>query len=184
MRAVTLFFVSLCAAACHGDAVGEPGGVDAGDTATSNDTNDTAASDVPADTSALDGDASDPRSGTIACGLPATDCPVGAQVCCGFGGPGSYSWSCKDTGTCGAGLAITCDGASDCATGEVCCASIPAGTFTATFCAKPELCCPGTCPSGSGHAFLCDPGGTECGLIGRTCKPSDNLGASFYVCQF
>jgi hypothetical protein len=124
------------------------------------------------------------RARALACGLPPTDCPVGAQVCCGFGGPGSYSWSCKDSGSCGAGLAITCDGASDCATGEVCCASIPAGTFTGTFCAKPELCCPGTCPVGNGHAFLCDPGGTECALIGRTCQPSDNLGGSFYVCQF
>jgi hypothetical protein len=191
-RAFAVVLLASAGVACHGDAVGESaadGAVgDGGDAVGSADStgSDSTGSDSTGggDTVADGADTFDPRKGTIACGpLPAATCTIGVEDCCGYGGPTAYTWSCKATGTCGTGLAIVCDGASDCASDQICCATLSGGTFTSTSCQKPTDCCPGGCSVGGPRAFLCDPGGTECTLIGRTCKPSDNLGGSFYTCQ-
>jgi len=91
--------------------------------------------------------------GVVACG--SSTCSTSSQLCCeSTGGDGGAAASCvAPNGTCASGIESSCDEASDCASGSVCCELDAYGPHAAT-------CHAGSCPAGNFQVCRTD---AECG---------------------
>jgi hypothetical protein len=107
-------------------------------------------------------------------------------VCCRRGGVGGFSYACGAPTACtGVGsLAIVCDDASDCPTGQVCCGAIVGGPGGIGVVNKIGCLAPGSCPASS-NTVLCDPPGATGNPIcytGTTCKMSMTTMPGYNIC--
>jgi hypothetical protein len=129
-----------------------------------------AAADAKADTGI------DAASG-LACGA-GLSCSGGTPICCYVSGGTS---TCS-AAACGAGLAIPCHVATDCAaTGKLCCVEITGTTASNVSCQDV-----GSCTVSATQTMFCDPaGGAGVCPAGKTCQVTNlgNVPASYYSCQ-
>ena len=113
----------------------------------------------------------------LACGA-GLSCSGGTPICCYVSGGTS---TCS-AAACGAGLAIPCHVATECAaTGKLCCVEITGTTASNVSCQDV-----GSCTVSATQTIFCDPnGGASVCPAGKTCQVTNlgNVPASYYSCQ-
>ncbi|CAN5798768.1 hypothetical protein BH09MYX1_BH09MYX1_51180 [soil metagenome] len=113
-----------------------------------------------------------------------TQCTPSTQYCCNDKDfQQNLTYACQATSTiagCIGGTKVSCDGAKDCPTSQLCCGGLMNGSYD-------EVSCKPTCTGvvwGRNQIRFCDPKNPidECKLQGLTCKPSNSL-KGYSVCQ-
>jgi hypothetical protein len=129
---------------------------------------------------------SGPTDPGIHCG--ASECTVGAQVCCRVTGLAGSSFGCTNVNSCNGGerLPIPCDDAADCqamGTGLVCCATYQVNTATQLATVVSVSCASSSeCVSKNNEVIVCDPTAPDACPQGGTCKPSQQTMPGYNLC--